>query len=78
MHDSHQKVLIYNYRKVLNNESWQELADQIEIEEQEKVMVHYPKLSLEMGPGMGMGMGMAMEKDLVAKDEENDLDRKIK
>lgn len=72
MHDSHQKVLIYNYRKVLNDESWQELADQIENEEQEKVMVHYPKLSLEMGTGM------AMEKDLVAKDEENDLDRKIK
>lgn len=72
MHDSHQKVLIYNYRKVLNDESWQELADQIENEEQEKVMVHYPKLSLEMGTGM------AKEKDLVAKDEENDLDRKIK
>lgn len=72
MHDSHQKVLIYNYRKVLNDESWQELADQIENEEQEKVMVHYPKLSLEMGTGM------VMEKDLVAKDEENDLDRKIK
>lgn len=72
MHDSHQKVLIYNYRKVLNDESWQELADQIENEEQEKVMVHYPKLSLEMGTGM------EMEQDLVAKDEENDLDRKIK
>lgn len=37
-------------------------------------MFHCPNLSLEMG----MGMGMAMEKDLVAKDEENDLDRKIK
>lgn len=41
-------------------------------------MVHNPKLSLEMGMGMGMVKAMEKEKDLVAKDEENDLDRKIK